>query len=238
MAWAVRVTRRASARLYAGGQNGIAVAAVPSAFTSNNQIFIFQLSGASSLAQYDLLHQKLLQAVSFSGVPTYYGSGTTAATALAVMPGTDTTLAVDISGSDGIMDITGSVGQFRPNFAGDSFPTFGDASHLYTYDNYSTGAEFYRYSINASGLTLIDGTTLDGMGGFNGGFQAGNGLIYGFGGGIVNPNTTPPSQVATLPQLDFYESGISGYGVSATADPSLQKDFIMAETRQEPGLMA
>ena len=107
-----------------------------------NDLYI-SLSGANDLAQYDLIHQKLLQTISFSGLPTNYGSSA-AATALAVMPGTDTTLAVDFSGSDGIMDITGSVGQFRTNFGGDSFPTFGDATHLYTYDNYSTGAEFYR----------------------------------------------------------------------------------------------
>jgi hypothetical protein len=47
-------------------------------------------------------------------------------------------------------------------------------------------------------MTLIDGTTLDGMGGFSGGFQLANGLIYGSGGGIANPSTTPSSQIATL----------------------------------------
>jgi hypothetical protein len=193
-----------------------------------NNLYI-SLSGSDNLAQYNLLNETLIQTVSFSGAPTNYGSSSSAATALAVMPGTDTTLAVDFSGSDGIMDITGSVGKFRPNFGGDSFPTFGSPSELYTYDNFSTGAEFYRYSINASGLTLIDGTTLDGMGGFSGGFGTANGLIYGASGGIINPNTTPPSQVATLPLIDFYGSGDAGSGVLATADPSLQKDFLMLE---------
>jgi len=186
------------------------------------------LSGADSLAQYDLIHQQLLQTVTLSGAPTSYGSAP-GATALAVMPGSDTTLAVDFSGSDGIMDITGGVGQFRPNFGSDSFPTFGDATHLYTYDNFSTGAEFYRYSINANGLTLIDGTTLDGLGGFNGGFINGNGLIYGDAGGIINPATTPPSQIQTLPLIDFYDSGDVGFGVGVAADPSLNKDFLMLE---------
>jgi hypothetical protein len=191
-----------------------------------NDLFI-SLVGADSLAQFDLIHQTLLQTVTFSGQPSGYG--TTGATALAVMPGTDSTLAVDFSGTDGIMDITGTVGQFRPDFANDNFPTFGDATHLYTYDNESTGAEFYRYSINASGLTLIDGTTLDGLGGFNGGLLSGNGLIYGDAGGIINPNTTPPSQVQTLPLIDFFDDGDDGFGVSVAADPSLQKDFLMLE---------
>jgi trimeric autotransporter adhesin len=145
------------------------------------------------------------------------------------MPGTETTLAVDFSGSDGILDINGSTGTFRPNFGGDNFPAFGDASHLYTYDNLSTGAEFYRYGINANGMTLIDGTTLDGMGGFSGGFQLANGLVYGAGGGIANPSTTPPSQIATLPLVDFYGSGDTAPGVGNVPDSSLQKEFLMLE---------
>ena len=104
-------------------------------------------------------------------------------------------------------------------------PVFADASHVYTYDNQTTGAEFYRYSVDANGLTLIDGTTLDGMGGFSGGFQLVDGLIYGAGGGIANPTTTPPSQIATLPTVDFYQAGISTSGVATVADPSLRKNF-------------
>jgi trimeric autotransporter adhesin len=159
----------------------IAVGSQPTvmAETNDGNYLYISLSGANAVAQYDLLHQKLLQTVSFSGAP----NSTTGATALAVMPGSDTTLAVNFSGTNGIMDISGSVGTFRHNFAGSNFPTFGDATHLYTYDDLSTGAEFYRYSINANGLTLIDGTTLDGMGGFNGGFQIANGLVYGASGG-------------------------------------------------------
>ncbi|MGA8940177.1 MAG: IPT/TIG domain-containing protein, partial [Acidobacteriaceae bacterium] len=191
-----------------------------------NDLYI-SLSGSQTLAQYDPIRQKLLQTITFSGQPT--SANASVATALAVMPGIDTTLAVDFSGVDGIMDVNGTTGTFRPDVANASFPTFGDATHLYTYDNYSTGAEFYRYSVNASGLTLIDGTTLDGMGGFSGGFQTSGGFIYGFAGGIINPVTTPPSQVQTLPLIDFYNSGSIGEGVAVDADPSLQKDFIMQE---------
>jgi trimeric autotransporter adhesin len=191
-----------------------------------NDLYV-SLTGANSVAQFDLVHQQFLQTITFSGQPTGYS--TTGATFLSVMPGVDTTLAVSFSGTDGIMDITGNVGKFRPNFGGSSFPTFGDATHLYTYDTYSSGAQFYRYSINSNGLTLIDGTTLKGLGGFSGGFQSGNGLIYGQGGGIINPLTTPPSQIQTLPLVDFYGSGSLGGGVGVAADPSLQKDFLLLE---------
>jgi trimeric autotransporter adhesin len=196
--------------------------------TSDGNYLWVGLSGADSVAQFDLLHQSVTSTVPLS--LTRYGSTTSvAATWLAAMPGTDTTLAV---GGYGIFDISGNTGSFRPNAQGGYTgvdPVFADASHVYTYDNQSTGAEFYRYSVDANGLTLIDGTTLDGMGGFSGGFQLLDGLIYGAGGGIANPATTPPSQIATLPSVDFYQAGIQTSGVGTVADPSLEKEFLMGE---------
>jgi trimeric autotransporter adhesin len=106
---------------------------------------------------------------------------------------------------------------------------FADASHVYAYDDQTSGAEFYRYTVNANGLTEVDGTTLDGMGGFGGGFELANGLVYGGGGGIINPSTTPPSQVASLPLIDFYGSGTTPEGAGIAADPSLGKEFLMLE---------
>ena len=100
---------------------------------------------------------------------------------------------------------------------------------MYAFDSQTSGAEFYRYTVDANGLTLVDGTTLNGMGGFQGGFQLANGLVYGGGGGIANPTTTPPSQIATLSTVDFYQAGISTYAAGIVADPSLQKEFLMAE---------
>jgi trimeric autotransporter adhesin len=196
--------------------------------TSDGNYLWVGLSGADSVAQFDLLHQSLKSTVPLS--ITQYGSTTgVAATWLAAMPGTDTTLAV---GGYGIFDISSNSGSFRTNNPGgiDGVnPVFADASHVYTYDSLSTGFEFYRYNVDANGLTLIDGTTLDGMGGFSGGFQLADGLIYGAGGGIANPATTPPSQIATLPTVDFYQAGITTSGVGTVADPSLQKEFLMTE---------
>jgi len=193
--------------------------------TDGNYLYI-GLSGSQSLAAFDLNQQMTLNTFSLTSVKNYYGANPVA-TALAAMPGSDSTVAVDFSGVTGIFDISGSTGTFRAGFANDNFPTFADASHLYTYDNLSTGAEFYRYSIGAGGATLIDGTTLNGMGGFEGGFQLASGLVYGYGGGIINPFTTPPSQVATLPLIDFYGSGTDAFSVGAVSDPSLQKEFLV-----------
>jgi hypothetical protein len=200
--------------------------------TSDGKYLFIGLSGANSLAQFDLEQRKLIATIPLS-LPQ---GGPTSVTAswLATMPGSDTTLAVNTEGEGGtfgIFDISGETGSFRPNMSGiyqGVNPVFASASRIYAYDSQTTGAEFYRYDVNTDGVTLIDGTTLDGMGGFCGTIDLGsNGLVYGAGGGIANPTTTPPSQIATLPLFDFYYGGYTSGGVVAAADPSLQKEFLM-----------
>jgi trimeric autotransporter adhesin len=210
----------------------VAVGSQPTVMTetADGKYLYIGLSGSNSLAQFNLLTGNVA-----ATIPLTYTSQSTPALSLAAMPGTDTTLAIGISnGWDnfGIFDVSGNTGSFRPNVSGiyeGVSPVFASPTELYAYDSQTSGAEFYRYSINTNGLTLIDGTTLDGMGGFSGGVQLANGLVYGGGGGIANPSTTPPSQIASLPLIDFYGSGISGYGAGNVPDPSLQKEFLMEE---------
>jgi hypothetical protein len=191
--------------------------------TADGNYLYVGLSGANSLAQFNLGTQSLTATVPLSY--TQWGStSSVAATWLSAMPGSDTTLAVAFTYGVGILDINGSTGTFRANYAGGSAPQFGDSTHLYTGGNGLT-----RYTVNAQGATQIDSSTLAGLTGSGGSIQVADGMVYGVGGGIVNPSTTPPSQIATLPMVDFYESGISGYGVAVDADPSLQKDFLMME---------
>lgn len=194
--------------------------------TDGNYLYI-GLSGADSLAEFDLLHQSLKATIPLAF--TQYGStSSVTATWLAAMPGSDTTLAVDTNntwGNFGIFDISGNSGSFRPNPSGiyqGTNPIFADASDVYADGN----GELYRYSLNANGLTLTDGTTLNGLGNS---IQLADGLVYGDSGGIINPGMTPPTQIATLQLVDFYDSGIGGYGVAVSVDPSLQKEFLMME---------
>lgn len=212
----------------------VAVGSQPTvmAETTDGDYLYIGLSGADSLAQFNLLNQSLTTTIPLS--ITQNGTTTSvSASWLAAMPGTDNTLAVNLPGEGGtfgIFDVNGSTGAFRANFSGvynGENPVFADASHVYAFDNQTSGAEFYRYSVSGNGLTVIDGTTLDGMGGFEGGFQLANGTVYGYGGGIVNPSTTPPSQIATLPLIDFFGSGNSTYSAGAASDPSLQKEFLV-----------
>lgn len=171
--------------------------------TSDGNYLYIGLSGAKSLGRFNLLTQTMDVTVPI--VSTAFGnSGDVAAVSIAAVPGTDSSVAVEFDSFDGIgiYDISGSTGTFRskltPAYSGDN-PVFTDATHFYAYDSYTTGAEFYRYSINSTGVTLIDGTTLDGFGGFGGKLAVDGGLVFGSAGGIINPSTTPPSQVAILP---------------------------------------
>jgi hypothetical protein len=171
--------------------------------TSDGNYLYIGLSGAKSLGRFNLLTQTLDLTVPIVST-SVYASGQIAASSMATVPGSDSSLALELGYATGIgiFDISGSTGTFRTNltqiYAGDN-PVFADATHFYAYDDETTGSEFYRYSISASGVTLIDGTTLNGMGGFGGKVAVDGGLVFGSGGGIANPSTTPPSQVAVLP---------------------------------------
>jgi len=198
--------------------------------TSDGNYLYISLSGAKSLGRFNLLNQTLDLTVPIYSISAF-GSGDIAAQSMATVPGSDSSLAVEISSFDGIgiFDISGSTGNFRSKLSsaynGDN-PVFSDATHFYAYDADTTGAEFYRYSIDASGVTLIDGTTLNGFGGFGGKFALDGGLVYGSAGGIVNPSTTPPSQVGLLPLGNgLYSNSLTGGGVVPYAAQS--KAFVV-----------
>ena len=199
--------------------------------TDGNYIYV-GLSGANSVAKLDVLHGSLAATIPLN-FPQNGSTVPVSASWLSAMPGNDNTLAVDTVsswGNFGILDVSGSTGTFRPNLSGiysGINPVFADASHIYAYDSQTSGSEFYRYGVDANGVTLLDGTTLNGMGGFQGGVFLAGGVVYGAGGGIVNPSTTPPSQIATLPLFSFYEQGIQGNGVVPLGDPTLQREFLM-----------
>jgi uncharacterized repeat protein (TIGR01451 family) len=182
--------------------------------TSDGNYLWIGLSGAKSLGRFNLLNQSPDLTVPLPS-NAGYTTGTAAAMAIAAVPGSDSSLAVEIDSFDGIgiLDVSGSTGTFRTKFgfgySGDN-PVFVDPTHFYAYDAYTTGAEFYRYTVDANGAELTDGTTLLGMGGFGGKLAVDGGLVYGTGGGIVDPSTTPPSQVAVLPL------GATSFGSSAT----------------------
>ncbi len=191
--------------------------------TADGNYLYIGLSGSDSLAQFNLLNQSV-----GATFPITESSINYPATWLSVMPGTDTTLAIDMSngkGGIGIFDITGSTGTFRPNLTGNGYiAAFANASEFYTSD----GSLFYRFSVNANGVSPIDSTELNGLSGFDAFIQIADGLVYGAGGGVINPTTTPPTQVATLPYNVFF-SGNNPNGDGIVVDPSLQREFVVLE---------
>ena len=156
---------------------------------------------------------------------------------LAVAPGNDNLLAIDTGSCSGIglFDINGTTGSMRPNLTSSytgSNLVFPNGSTLYSYDIDTTGAEFYRWSVTSSGLTLNNniGYTLSGIGGFSGGFRLSNGLVYGFAGGVADPTTTPPTQLGQFPVAYAFGFGQSVEGTGVVPDPASGRVFILGNT--------
>jgi trimeric autotransporter adhesin len=197
--------------------------------TSDGNYLWVGLSGSDSLGRFNLVNQQLEATIPLDLTQSLFGNaGPIPAYGLSAMPGSDTTLAVDVTnlGEAAIFDVSGSTGAFRPNipiFYTGNNPVFASPTEIYTYDNFTSGAEFYRFSVNSQGLTQIDGSTMYGLGGgttFP--FAVANGIVYGASGGIVDPTTTPPTQIATLSTLGYYGAGVA-------PDPATAKDFLVLE---------
>lgn len=201
------------------------------------------LVGSDSLARYNL--------ITGQRDPTTYPlnppqGGSPAPRDVAVMPGMDNTLAIDLGSwlGNGIYDISNGSGTFRSQLTGPysgSSLAFPDASHLYTYDIDTSGSEFYRWNVTSSGLAKIDGSTLFGLGGFTGGYKLVDGLVYGFDGGLANPTPTPPQQLA------WYQVGAAlgpnqeVGAVSGAPDPAIDRVFFLGLTYEgtsNPALLA
>ncbi len=153
------------------------------------------LNGNQRLARYNII-TGVADPTTYSLDPGHGGSPSPRD--LAVLPGTNSSLAVDLGYwlGNGIFDIAGGSGTFRSKLTGPytgSSLALPDASHLYSVDIDTSGGEFYRSTIDASGLTVTDGNTLNGFPGS--GFKLQNNLVYGFPGGIADPTTTPPTQL-------------------------------------------
>ncbi len=190
---------------------------------SDDGLYIYaSLAGAQTLARYNL--------TTGMADPTTYSLNPPggAARDLAVLPGSDNTLAIDMGSftGNGIYDISNGTGKFRSKFTGGytgSSLAFPDASHLYTKDSDTSGNEFYRWNVTADGLTAIDGSTLNGMSQF----RLSNGLVYAAAGGFADPVPTPPKQLAQY-QIGQALGGFQQVqGVDVAPDPALDRVFFL-----------
>jgi uncharacterized repeat protein (TIGR01451 family) len=203
--------------------------------SSDGQYLYIGLDGSKSLTRVDLtsMTQGPVYPLTVPGNPPTQ----IAARDLAVVPGNDNLLAIDTGSfsGNGLFDISGSTGTMRPNFTGPytgSNLVFANASTLYSYDSDTTGAEFYRWTVASNGLTLNNNTgyTLNGIGGFSGSYKLANGLVFGFGGGVADPTTTPPTQLGQFTVNSAQGSGQSIAGTGVAPDLAVGRVFIQGET--------
>lgn len=134
---------------------------------------------------------------------------------IAVMPGTETTIAYDTGEDNGIgiydIDLTSQSAKLRGNLSSaytGSGVSFLDAGDVYTFDTDTTGASLDHFVVTASGLSGINAfspyeSTLLGFGGFAAppSFKLNGGLAFANAGGVANPATNPATQIGICQPL-------------------------------------
>jgi trimeric autotransporter adhesin len=188
------------------------------ALSDDGKYLFVGLDGSKSVARFNLASNAVDLAFPL-GSDAY--SNALSPVHLSVAPRNSNLLAISTGSWTGVglWDISGSTATRRTNMTGpynNEYATFADSNHVYSLDTDTTGGEFYRWTVDSNGLTAWDNTTLSGMGGFSGGFQLAKGRVFGSGGGIVNPSTTPPSMI-----------GVLGGNGPMIADPWIGRSFFV-----------
>jgi hypothetical protein len=217
--------------------NAVPVGSQPTfmGLSDDGQALYTLLSGTNNVA----LYRPLSQSVAFSFTPTVPPAQTVtigSPRGIAVMPGTETTIAYDTGdwGGVGIFDIDTSSqsGTLRGHLTGPytgSGVSFLDANDLYTFDTDTTGDSLDHFVVSASGLSGVGAfspyeSTLFGFGEFSTppSFKLKHGLAFANSGGVANPVTNPATQIG------IYEPAANiSYGVAPLVepDPSLGEVF-------------
>lgn len=195
------------------------------ALSSDGQVLYTVLSGAQSVAVYNML---TAQAEFTYAVPANSSfAGGIALRGVAVQPGTENTIALDLASFTGnaiydfdLVNKTAAIrGQASGPYSG-SCISFLDAADLLAFDIDTSGATLDHYTVTSAGFQYYNysqygQSTLNHFGCFG----LSGGLAFSIDGGIANPATQPATQVATLAGVSF--SGEQGLA----PDASLQRAF-------------
>ena len=173
------------------------------AVSDDNQFLYAGLLGASSVSRVTLGTQSVGLQISIPN--TVYG--TMYAGEVHVLPGNPHAIAITRGSYYGIAIFDDNVQ--RPMSIDSIYVastiTFGSsAGTLYGYDNYTSGFQFSRFNVNASGLAQIDQTP-GLISGYGVRIFGDGGLIYASNGVVVNPQTrtvatTFPASVSVCPE--------------------------------------
>jgi trimeric autotransporter adhesin len=199
------------------------------ALTSDGQILYTILAGSQSVARFNMLTQ---QADYTYPVPQVANAdGTQSLRGIAVQPGTENTIALDLGSWAGnaIYDFdpttqTAAIrGQASGPYSG-SCIQFLDAGDLLAFDTDTTGATFDHYTVSSAGFTYYNysqysESTLNGFGCF----KVGGGLAFANAGGVANPATVPATQAGVFARQTG--GGEFSTSLSFVPDSSLQEAF-------------
>jgi hypothetical protein len=198
------------------------------ALSSDGQVLYTILSGSQSIGVYNMLTAQTEFTYTVPASSNFDGG--IALRGIAVQPGTENTVALDLAAFTGnaiydfdLVNQTAAIrGQASGPYSG-SCIAFLDASDFLAFDTDTSGSTLDHYTVTPAGFQYYNysqysESTLNNFGCF----KLSGGLAFATGGGIANPVTVPATQVATLP-------GVTGGGFSVeqalAPDASLQRAF-------------
>lgn len=198
------------------------------ALSSNGRILYTILSGSNSVARFNMLTQ---QADFSFALPA--SSSAISPRGLAVQPGNEDTIALDISSWDGL-----ALYDFNPTtqsatirgaatgpYTGSSLQ-FLNAANLFSDDLDTSGATFNHYTVTPAGFTYYNYSqyTTSTLNRF-GAFKINGGLAFANNGGAADPTTTPATQLGVYPSQSVYS-----YNQIVAPDTSLGRIFFLGNT--------
>ncbi len=201
--------------------------------SSDGQILYTTLSGAQSVARFNMLTRQADFTVKIPAPNTY---DTVALRGVTVQPGTEDTVVLDLAAftGNGIYDFNPTAqtvtmrGMASGPYTG-SCTQFLDATNVFAFDTDTSGASLYHYTLGSAGFATTSNGSRYANSTLNrfGCFKLSGGLAYAINGGIANPLPNPALQVATLPLNTTYNSSFNSL-FGFVPDASLQRAFYPA----------
>lgn len=187
------------------------------ALTDDGNFLYVNLDGANAVGRFNMTTQHLDFSFAVSGNSVF----TPALRDIATLPGSETTVAVDLGENEGlaVYDVnptnqtgtarTGSNGIATGPYTGSSLQ-FLNASTLFSFDIDTSGQTFNAWSVTPTGLTggYTSEYTLNNFSAF----KIRNGIAYANEGGVANPAVTPPAQLGVFLPVEPNSGATSFFG--------------------------
>ena len=218
-------------------------------FTDDGALMYITLTGATSVGRFDLTSQSLDFSFPVSVQGSYaYGSNTV--DEVAVVPGTENTVAVHLNAGYAVYDIdpASRTASTRLNAYGQntSYPVEGanlvflDNTTAFTAESGSATGTIEHVTLSPTGLASdFNSSTEYSLNGF-GTFQLHGGIGFADFGGVADLTVTPPAPKGVFlqpipPSSNSYYSFYSTYGQLTAADTSLGRSFFLLPSQNPSG---